>query len=53
MYINFQQNQISRSVKTMNTTLFSNNRKLHNFVTCNLNIETKFLSDTHNSDVDM
>ena len=29
MYINFQQNQASRSVKTVHTTLFANNHKLH------------------------
>ena len=29
MYINFQQNQASRSVKTVHTNLFANNQKLH------------------------
>ena len=29
MYINFQQNQASRSVKTVHTILFANNHKLH------------------------
>ena len=29
MYINFQQNQVSRSVKTVHTNLFANNHKLH------------------------
>ena len=29
----FQQNRISRSVETVNTKLFANNRKLHKFVT--------------------
>ena len=29
MYINFQQNQASRSVKTVHTNLFGNNHKLH------------------------
>ena len=29
MYINFQQNQASRSVKTVHTNLFANNHKLH------------------------
>ena len=29
MYINFQQNQAGRSVKTVHTNLFANNRKLH------------------------
>ena len=29
MYINFQQNQAGRSVKTVHTNLFTNNHKLH------------------------
>ena len=29
MYINFQQNQASRSVKTVQTNLFANNHELH------------------------
>ena len=29
MYINFQQNQASRSVKTVHTNLLANNHKLH------------------------
>ena len=29
MYINFQQNQAIRSVKTVHTNLFANNHKLH------------------------
>ena len=29
MYINFQQNQASRSVKIVHTNLFANNHKLH------------------------
>ena len=29
MYINFQQNQASRSVKTVHTNLFTNNHELH------------------------
>ena len=29
MYINFQQNQASRSVKTVQTNLFENNHKLY------------------------
>ena len=32
---NFQQNQVSRSVKTVQTTLFAKNGKLHTFSTCN------------------
>ena len=29
MYINFQQNQASRSIKTEHTNLFANNHKMH------------------------
>ena len=36
-YINFQQNRVSRSVKTVHTNLFANNCKLHKFATCNEN----------------
>ena len=39
MYMNFQQNYASRSVKTVHTNLFANNHKLHQFATCNLNFE--------------
>ena len=35
MYINFQPNRVSRSVKTVHTNLFAKNRKLHKFATCN------------------
>ena len=42
-----------RSVKTVNTYLFANNRKLHKFATCNSIIETKLVSDEHNPDVDI
>ena len=39
MKINFQQNRINRSVKSVNTNLFANNRKLHKFVPCNQNLK--------------
>ena len=45
MYINFQQNRVSRSVKTVHTKLFANNRKLHKFATCNSNFEKSLFSD--------
>ena len=48
MYINFQQNQASRSVKSVDTKLFAKYRKLHKFATCNSNFKTKLLSDMHN-----
>ena len=35
MHINFQQNWVRRSVKTVHTNLFAKNCKLHKFVTCN------------------
>ena len=39
MYINFQQNQVSRSVTTVHTHLFVNSRKLHKFAATNGNFE--------------
>ena len=49
MYINFQQIRVSRSVKTVHTNLFANNRKLRKFATTNSNFEKK----TINSDMPM
>ena len=37
MYINFQQNRVCRSVKTMHTNLFAKKRKLHKFATTDSN----------------
>ena len=34
MYINFQQNRVSTSVKTVHINLFAKNCKLHKFATC-------------------
>ena len=39
MYIKFQQNRVSRSVKTVHTYIFANDRKLHKFTTTNSNCE--------------
>ena len=39
MYINFQQNRFSRSVKTVLTNILANNRKLHKFTTTNSNLK--------------
>ena len=39
MYINVQQNWVSRSVKTVGTNLFSEICKLHKFATTNSNFE--------------
>ena len=41
MFINFQQNGVSRSVNTVHIKLIAKNSKLHKFATCNLNFETK------------
>ena len=35
MYINFQQNRVSRSVKTVHTNLFAKICKLNKFAICN------------------
>ena len=39
LYINFQQNRVSRSVKTVHTNLFAQYRQLHKFATTNRNLE--------------
>ena len=36
MYIKFHQNLVSRSIKTVNTNVFSKCRKLHKFATTNV-----------------
>ena len=50
MYIKFQQNRVSRSVKTVrkvHTHIFANDRKLHKFATTNRNFEKlKFFRHT-------
>ena len=35
MYFNFQQNRVSKSVKSVHTNLLAKNRKLHKFATTN------------------
>ena len=45
MHINFQQNRVSRSVKTVHTNLFAKNCKLPKFATYNSNFEITRLSD--------
>ena len=47
MYISFQQNRVSRSVKTVHTSIFAKICKLHKFATCNKNFEKALLSDMH------
>ena len=43
MYINLQQTRVSRSVQTVHTNIFANNRNLHKFATTNSNFEKKIL----------
>ena len=47
MYINFQQNRVSRSVKTVHTNLFAKNCKLHKFATYNYNFKKSRFWDMH------
>ena len=42
MYIDFQQNRVCRSVKTVHTYLFVQHRKLHKFATTNSNLKKQF-----------
>ena len=39
MYINFQHNRVSRSVKSVHINLFAKNHKLHKFATTNSNLK--------------
>ena len=45
--INFQQTQVSRSVQTVLTNKFANNRKLHKFATTNSNFLKNDYLDMH------
>ena len=47
MYINFQQTRVSRSVQTVHTNIFANNRNLHKCATTNSNFEKKMYLDMH------
>ena len=47
MYIDFQQNRVCRSVKTVHTNIFAKNCKLHKFATTNSNFEKSILLDMH------
>ena len=44
MYINFQQTRVSRSVQTVHTNIFANNRNLHKFAIHNLTCISIFLA---------
>ena len=43
MYINFQQNRVCKSVKTVHTNIFAKNRNLHKFATTNSHFEKIYL----------
>ena len=43
IYIDFQQNRVCRSVKTVHTILFAQYRKLHKFATTNSNFDKTIL----------
>ena len=45
--INFQQTQVSRSVQTVYTNIFANNRKLHKFATTNNNLKKNNYLEMH------
>ena len=47
MYINLQQNRVSKSVKTVHTNLLAKICKLHKFATCNENFVKSRLLDMH------
>ena len=48
MYINFQQNRVNRSVKTVHTNYFAQYRKLHKFAITNGNFEkNSIILDMH------
>ena len=47
MYIKFQQTRVSRSVQTVHTNIFANNRNLHKFATTNSNFEKNDYLDMH------
>ena len=47
MYISFQQTRVSRSVQTVHTNIFANNRNLHKFATTNSNFEKNDYLDMH------
>ena len=47
MYIKFQQTRVSRSVQTVHTNIFANNRNLHKFATTNSNFEKNDDLDMH------
>ena len=49
MYINFQQTRVGRSVQTVHTNIFANNRNLHKFATTKSNFDKKKLLLRHAS----
>ena len=53
MYIKFQQNRVSRSVKTVHTDLFAKNSKLQKFATTNNNFKKSIFLDMHHHETYM
>ena len=47
MYINFQQNRVCRSVKTVRTNLFAQYDKLHKLATTNSNFKNLIILDMY------
>ena len=53
MYINCQQQRVSRSVKTVHTNLFAKSRKLHKFAATNSDVLKIKVSDMHHRETYM
>ena len=53
MYINSQQNRVSRSVKSVHTNLLAKNQKLHKFATTNSNLEKNYFRQASSDNVHM
>ena len=53
LYINFLQNRVSRSVKTLHTNLFAQIAQVHKFATTNSNFEKNqvFLDMHHHKNI--
>ena len=47
MNIYFQQTRVSRSVQTVHTNIFANNRNLHKLATTNSNLKKKDYLEMH------
>ena len=51
MYVNFQQNRVSRSVKIVRTNIIAKNCKSYKFATANSNFLKSTLSDMHHQKI--